>query len=421
MKVTLINTTDAGGGAPAACMRLLKALEQRHVDINMLVQNKKTAEPRIKTPGIDFVSRLRTKFNFLYERVPFILFQAKKKSLRFAFSTAEVGSDITHQPDILNADILHIHWTNAGFLSIENLKQLINTGKPIVWTLHDMWAFTGGCHYSGECGRFMNHCGNCWMLRYSGQGDLSFNGWIRKKDLLISAQKIVFVTCSHWLAGVAKTSSLLRNFRIETIPNPIDTEVFSMKNKLASRTKWNISPLSKVILFGAANITDWRKGIAYLVEAINHLKLNYPEVDNTVVVIFGKNKSFDTGLLPYKVHELGIINSQNDLADIYSLADVFVTPAIEDNLPNTVMESLACGTPVVAFNTGGIPDMVVHKENGYLAAYKSAGDFAAGINYILTSERKTELSANARKKVMNNYSNEIVASKYMAVYQSVLH
>ena len=316
--------------------------------------------------------------------------------------------------------MLHIHWTNAGFLSIENLKQLVNTGKPVVWTLHDMWAFTGGCHYSGECGHFTNHCGNCWMLRYSGDNDLSFDGWVKKKDLFILAKKMVFVTCSHWLARLAKTSSLLKNCRIETIPNPIDTEVFSTKDKIASRRKWNINPIPKVILFGAANIIDWRKGIAYLVEALNNLKFNYPEVENIEIVIFGKNKSFDIKLLPFKVHELGIINSQNDLAEIYSLADVFVTPAIEDNLPNTVMESLACGTPVVAFNTGGIPDMVVHKENGYLASYKSTADFAAGINYILTSDRKEELSANARKKVLDNFSNEIVSSKYIAVYQSIL-
>ena len=420
MKVTLINTTDSGGGAPLACMRLLKALELQQVDVNMLVQVKKSTEPRVKTIGINTISRLRARFNFLYERLPFIIFKAKKKALRFAFSTADIGSDISHQPDILNADILHIHWTNGGFLSVENLKHLVNTGRPVVWTLHDMWAFTGGCHYSGECNHFIKHCGNCWMLRYPGECDISFEGWIKKKDLLISANEIVFVTCSNWLAGVAKTSSLLRNFRIETIPNPIDTEIFAVKNKIAARAKWNIDPLSKVILFGAANITDRRKGLAYLVEALNDLKSKYPETKNTEIVIFGKNKSFDVRLLPFKVYELGIINSQNDLADIYSLADVFVTPAIEDNLPNTVMESLACGTPVVAFNTGGIPDMVVHKENGYLADYKSAADLAAGINYILNSDRTNELSANARKKVLDNFSNEIVALKYMAVYQSVL-
>jgi glycosyltransferase involved in cell wall biosynthesis len=421
MKLTLINTSDAGGGAPAACMRLLKALELKQVDVQMLVQDKKTDEPRVKSIADNFISRLRIRFNFLYERLPFIWFKAKDRSLRFAFSTADAGTAISHRQDILNADILHLHWTNSGYLSIDNIKKLFETGKPVVWTLHDMWAFTGGCHYSGDCDHFINQCGDCWMLRDRGNNDISHEGWLRKNDMLNAAKNIVFVTCSHWLADVARTSSLLKDFRIETIPNPIDTEIFSPKDKIAARAKWNIDPKSKIILFGAANILDRRKGITYLVKALNELKNNYKDTGDAEIVIFGKNKSFDVSQLPFKVHELNIITSQYDLAEIYSFADVFVTPAIEDNLPNTVMEALACGTPVVAFNTGGIPDMVEHKKNGYLAEFKSAADFAAGIHYVLNSETTDELAANAREKVLNNFTNEIVASKYIAVYQSILN
>jgi glycosyltransferase involved in cell wall biosynthesis len=421
MKVTLINTADAGGGAPAACMRLLKALELKRVDAHMLVQEKMTNEPRVKSIDNGFISRLKIKFNFFYERLPFIWFRAKDRSVRFAFSTADSGTDISHQPDVLNTDVLHLHWTNGGFLSINNLKKLFETGKPVVWTLHDMWAFTGGCHYADDCDHFVNECGNCWMLRRPGNEDISHSGWIHKNELLKAAKNIVFVTCSHWLADVARTSSLLKDSRIETIPNPIDIEIFSPKGRTAARAKWNINPQSKIILFGAANILDRRKGITYLVEALDDLKNNYPDTDNIEIAIFGKNKFFDVNQLPFKVHELHIITSQHDIAELYSLADVFVTPAIEDNLPNTVMEALACGTPVVAFNTGGIPDMVEHKQNGYLAEFKSSKDFAAGIHYILNSERKSELAANARNKVLQNFTNEIVASKYMVVYQSILN
>jgi glycosyltransferase involved in cell wall biosynthesis len=420
MKVTLINTADAGGGAPAACMRLLKALQLKQVDINMQVQEKKTTEPRVKNISDDFLTRLKIKFNFLYERLPFIWFKAKEKSLRFAFSAANVGSDITNQPAIKNADVLHLHWTNSGYLSIKNIKELIETGKPIVWTLHDMWAFTGGCHYAGECDHFINHCGNCWMLRDAGDKDISFDGWMRKNNMLSAAKNITFITCSHWLADVAKTSSLLKEFRIEAIPNPIDIEIYSPKDVLAIRAKWGIDPKARVILFGAANILDRRKGITYLVDALNDLKNNYRETEDIEIMIFGKNKSFDVNSLPFKVHALDIITSQSDLAELYSLADVFVSPAIEDNLPNTIMEALACGTPVVAFNTGGIPDMVEHKENGYLAEFKSATDFAKGIHYVLTSDKKNELTANARNKVLNTFTNEIVAVQYLAVYQSML-
>jgi glycosyltransferase involved in cell wall biosynthesis len=165
---------------------------------------------------------------------------------------------------------------------------------------------------------------------------------------------------------------------------------------------------------------DRRKGIIYLVEALDELKKNYPE-QNIEIIIFGKNKSFDVSVLPFKVHELDLISSQDDLVDLYSLADVFVTPAIEDNLPNTVMEALACGTPVVAFNTGGIPDMVEHRQNGYLAEFKSSADFATGIHYILNSENKAELALNARKKVLDTFTNEIVAAKYINLYQTILN
>ncbi|MFI5138438.1 MAG: glycosyltransferase family 4 protein, partial [Sphingobacteriales bacterium] len=375
----------------------------------------------VVTTGGNFIGRLKIKFNFFYERLPFIWFKAKDRSVRFAFSSAGTGTDISKQAPVVNADILHLHWTNGGYLSINNFKQLFETGKPVVWTLHDMWVFTGGCHYAGDCNHFVKECGNCWMLRDIGDDDISNRGWLRKSGMLKSAKNIVFVTCSHWLADVARTSSMLKGFRIETIPNPIDTVIFSPQDKIEARLKWNISPKAKIILFGAANILDRRKGITYLVEALDHLKNDYPGVEDVEIVIFGKNKSFDVNQLPFKVHELNVITSQQDLAALYSLADVFVTPAIEDNLPNTVMESLACGTPVVAFNTGGIPDMVEHQQNGYLAQFKSSADFAAGINYVLNPGRKTELAANARKKVLENFTNDIVASKYLAVYQSILN
>lgn len=420
MKVTLINTTDAGGGAPAACMRLLKALEINSVDARLQVQEKKTSEPGVHGLGSTLYGRFKIRFNFFYERLPFIWFRAKEKSLRFAFSTASTGTDITKEKDIINADILHLHWINSGFLSIRDIEKLTEMGKPIVWTLHDMWAFTGGCHYAGDCDHFLSHCGNCWMLRYANDKDWSYDGWQRKRALLASSKNIVFVTCSNWLADVARKSSLLKDFRIEAIPNPIDTTIYAPQNRQTARGKWGISADSKVVLFGAANIMDRRKGISYLVDALNKLKIDYQGATTIEVVIFGKNKSFDVALLPFKVIEVGIITSQTDLAGLYSLADVYVSPSIEDNLPNTIMESLACGTPVAAFNTGGIPDMVEHLNNGYLADYKSSKDLAAGIHYLLTTDKHEELGRNAREKVMTTFTNDIVAAKYIAVYQSVL-
>jgi glycosyltransferase involved in cell wall biosynthesis len=419
MKITLINTADAGGGAPAACLRLLKALVSQKADAQLLVQYKKTGDSHVKGLVTDFVSRIKAQINFLMERIPFIAFQEKDKSVRFAFSTANAGTSIVNEPWVKEADILHLHWTNSGFLSINDLAELVKTGKPIVWTLHDMWTFTGGCHYSGTCDHFMNECGNCPFLRQPDENDISHTGWLRKAALYANLPNITFVTCSQWLAGVAKQSSLIKNFRIESIPNPIDINVFSPKDISAARKKRNIDRAAKVILFGAANINDMRKGITYLVEALHILKADYPHTDNIEVVVFGKNKHFDVSSLPFKVHELSIITSANELADIYSMADLFVTPSLEDNLPNTIMESLACGTPVVAFNTGGIPEMVDHLQNGYLAEFKSGADMAKGLYEILTAPDATNLSNHARQKVLDNYTNEKVAQQYMDLYHSI--
>ncbi len=419
MKVTLINNTDAGGGASAACMRLLKALGSQEADAQLLVQYKKTGDRNVMGLVTNFITRLRARANFLLERIPFIIFQERDKSVRFAFSPANAGTSIVNEPWVKEADILHLHWTNSGFLSINDLTELVKTGKPIVWTLHDMWTFTGGCHYSGTCDHFMQECGNCPFLRHPDENDLSHTGWLRKAAMYANAHNITFVTCSQWLAGVAKQSSLIKNFRIESIPNPIDIDAFSPQDISAARKKRNIDPAAKVILFGAANINDRRKGISYLVAALNILKTDYPDTNKVEVVVFGKNKHLDVNQFPFKVHELSIITSADELAEIYSMADLFVTPSLEDNLPNTIMESLACGTPVVAFNTGGIPEMVDHLQNGYLAEFKSAADMAKGLNDVLYVLDADQLANNARQKVLYNYTNEKIAKQYIELYHSI--
>ena len=293
-------------------------------------------------------------------------------------------------------------------------------GKPIVWTLHDMWAFTGGCHYAGECDHFMHQCGNCFFLKDSGRADVSHIGWLRKADMYSATKNISFVACSKWLAGVAGQSSLVQGYNVLSIPNPIDTHIFSPKNKAEVRAKRNTNPDKKIILFGAANINDRRKGISYLVDALKLLKNNYTVVGEVEIVVFGKNKNFDLNTLPFRAHELNIITSQEEMAEIYSMADVFVTPSIEDNLPNTVMEAMACGTPVVAFNTGGIPEMIDHQQNGYLARFKSSDDMAKGLYEMLYASNYAELSQSARNKVLHDFNNEAVAKQYIQLYQSLL-
>lgn len=419
MKVALINTSDSGGGAAEACIRLLKALQLQQVDVTMVVQHKKRAEDAVYTIERNKFGKLRSKLNFLLERIPFMLFQERDKQVRFAFSPADAGTDISQSKIIKEADIIHLHWTNSGFLSIIDIKKLIALNKPIVWTLHDMWAFTGGCHYSGPCNHFKNQCGNCYFLRNPEDNDLSHDGWLHKKDALSIAKNLSIVTCSHWLGEVAMKSTLLKGFIIQAIPNPIDIDLFSHKDKATARAKWGINPSAKIILFGAANVNDRRKGISFLVEALRVLKASRLNED-IEIVIFGKNKHFDTNALSFPVKQLNTITSPADLAEIYSMADVFVSPAIEDNLPNMIMEAMSCSTPVVAFNTGGIPDLIDHQVNGYMAEFKSATDLAAGLNDVLNTGNRDKYAAAARYKVKRMFNNEKVARQYIDLYKSIL-
>ncbi|TAH03766.1 MAG: glycosyltransferase [Sphingobacteriales bacterium] len=416
IQVTLINTADTGGGAAVACTRLLKALAGK-VNVQMLVQYKKNNAPEI-------ISILKTKFeflgarlNFLYERLPFIAFYEKNKQVRFAFSTANVGTNISKNNIIKEADVLHIHWINSGFLSIKNLNQLFNLRKPIVFTLHDMWAFTGGCHYAGECKNFIENCGACKFLRNPSINDISKKGWLSKNNLYQQNNRIVFVACSNWMAQMAKQSSLLAGARIEIIPNPIDTLIYKPLNKIKIREKWGFKVDATLIIFGAANINDKRKGIAYLIDALQILKDKFPS-HKLQIVLFGKNNLLDVSQFPFPTKNLSIITAEQDLVEIYNLADVFVLPSLEDNLPNMVMEAMACGVPVVAFNQGGIPEMIDHKQNGYVAQYQSANDFAQGINWVLSKDADL-LKNKARQKVLDNYSETMVAQKYIQVYQSL--
>ena len=421
MKVALINTSDSGGGAAEACMRLLKALQLQDLDVTMVVQHKTRAEEAVYTVERNIFGRIRSRVNFLLERIPFMLFQERDKQVRFAFSPANAGTDISNSNVIKEADIIHLHWTNSGFLSTRDIKKLLALNKPVIWTLHDMWVFTGGCHYSGSCNHFINQCGNCYFLRNPEDDDLSHDGWLNKNDMLPNAKNLSIVTCSNWLGETAMKSSLLKGVLIQAIPNPIDTALFSPQDQNAAKARWGVNPAAKIILFGAANVNHTRKGINFLVQALQFLKGSYVSDTPIEVVIFGKNKHFDVTKLMFPVRELNVITSPADLAEIYSLADVFVSPAIEDNLPNMIMEAMSCGTPVVAFNTGGIPDLIDHQVNGYMAEFKSATDLAKGITEVLDPSNHAEYATAARSKILRVFNNEKVAGQYIDLYRSVLN
>ncbi|MES2731840.1 MAG: glycosyltransferase family 4 protein [Bacteroidota bacterium] len=414
MKITLLSTSDTYGGAPIACLRLSKALQKQGVDANLLVQEKRSQDPAITTIASSFWQQKAAFLRFAWDRLTFLPYE-KSKQVRFAFSTAQVGTSLVNQPLIQQADLLHMHWINFGFLSLDSIRELGRLGKPIVWTLHDMWALTGGCHYSGTCNHYQSHCHDCPFLRNPQPSDLSYRGF-EQKQALYAQTTMTLVACSEWLANLARQSALTRHFDIRAIPNPIDTQLYQPINRQKARLALGLPLDKKLLLFGAMNTRDVRKGFTYLVEALGKLKKHELAAE---LVVFGKADEATLAQLPFKVHYLGSISQPEKLVQAYNSADVFVLPSLEDNLPNTVMESLACGTPAVAFRQGGLPEMIDHQQNGYLAEYQSAKDLASGIAWVLEQADVEATRQRAREKVMKQYTEAIVAAKYQQLYEEV--
>ena len=415
MKILIINKSDTVGGAAIAAKRLKDALQSNGHSVKMLVQEKLSDDETIFSTTTNGLKKYYNILLFILERVYFLFFE-KSKAVRFSFSPAVAGENITKHPLVKEADVIHIHWFNQGFLSLKNLKQLLRLNKKIVWTLHDMWAFTGGCHYSGNCENYKINCGNCKFLKKPGEKDLSTR-ILKKKQRILQNSNMQIITCSNWLANKARESSLLKDFSIKAIPNPIDTSIFHPKDKPKLREQMGLPQNKKLILFGAANIMDERKGLKYLVSALEKIKLENPELaENSEILLFGKSNEEFLAQLPLKVNNLGLIKGESNISNVYAVADVFVLPSLEDNLPNTVMESLACGTPVVAFNAGGIPEMVDHKKSGYLAEYKSVGDLADGVSYVLQHKNPKFMLENSVDKVKLAFNQNIVQDQYQSVY-----
>lgn len=417
MRVLIINTSERLGGAAVAASRLMEALKNNGIKAKMLVRDKQTDQISV----IELDKTWRNIWRFVWERVVIWKANRFKKNNLFSVDIANTGTDITSLPEFKQADIIHLHWINQGMLSLGDLKKILKSGKAIVWTMHDMWPFTGICHYAGECERYAEHCHHCPMIyKNGGKKDLSYRIF-NKKEKLYNSARITFVACSRWLESMAKKSALLKGQVITNIPNAININLFRPRDKAEARTKLQLPPDKKLLLFGSVKITDKRKGLIYLVDACKLLNEKYPEMKDSVgVVVFGQQSSQLEKMLPFPVYAMNYVSSEKEIVDIYNAVDLFVTPSLEDNLPNTIMEAMACGIPCIGFNVGGIPQMIDHLHNGYVARYKSAEDLANGIYWALSESGYASLSEEACRKVASNYSESIVAKKYINIYNKAV-
>ncbi len=420
MKIVLINTLEDRGGAAVACRRLMKSLKKQGVSVKMLVRDKQSMDSDVESINKTEFDKRINNLRFVYERLVIWLNNFFSRKNLFAVSLANTGVDVSEHPLVQEADVIHIHWMNQGFLSLKSVEKLIRLNKPVVWTMHDMWPCTGICHHARNCSHYTQDCGNCFFLKLSGKKDLSYR--IFQKKLRVGYENICFVACSNWLKIKAEKSRLLKHSKLTVIPNPLDINLFSPVDKSEVRQKLGLSLNSYFLLFGAAKVGDVRKGFEYYFEALRLLNRKMPELNGKLELIFmgefGLEMPHD---IPYPAHFTGFLTDEKKIADWYNAASLFVLPSLEENLPNMIMESIACGTPVVGFDTGGIPEMIDHKYNGYVARYKDSYDLMKGIYWILFEANSEILSQKARQKVVENYAEEIIARKYYNLYEQLLN
>jgi glycosyltransferase involved in cell wall biosynthesis len=410
MKILIVNTYDTLGGAARAAYRLHKALQSIGITSQMLVQTKVSDDPTILGPEKKLEKFINLKRPEL-DAFPLRFYKYKKESL---FSPSWLPfTNIINKINASDADIVHLHWIANGMINIKDISRI---KKPIVWSLHDMWAFSGGCHYDTCCGKYATHCNMCPLLGATNKNDLSYHVFEKKMKYLTKIQSLTIVGLSRWISECAGKSPLLAGREIVNLPNPLDSQVFRPIKKDLARDLLNLPFNKNLVLFGADNaILDSRKGFSKLTAALHSLKSTDIEL-----VVFGSGPLLNSLNFDYPVHHFGYMPGDLSLRILYNAADVMVMPSIQENLANTIMESLACGTPVVAFDIGGNRDMIDHQKNGYLAEPFSPTSLAKGIDWVLNYTLPQELSHNARQKVIERFDSRKVAEQYLGLYQKIV-
>jgi glycosyltransferase involved in cell wall biosynthesis len=409
MKIAILNTFDSGGGAARSAYRLHQGLVKKGVTSRFVAQYNQQRNPDIvcgKTRRDKLVALLRP----LVDMIPMKIYG--RRDMRQPFSTAYLPVASRVKDVVAQSDVLHLHWIVHGFINIQFLRE---ASRPIVWTMHDSWTFTGGCHLPADCRRYQQSCGRCPQLASGREKDLTRLNWNRKQRAWEDLN-IIYVAPSNWMAERARSSSLLTGGRVEVIPNGIDTNVFKPADRDMCRRMMNLPADRHLILFGAMGaVTDENKGFLLLRQALAALPRKVAGKD-CMLVVFGAQQ-LELPDLDIEVRFIGTLTDDIALSVLYCAADVMVVPSKQENLPNTIMESMACGTPVVAFRIGGIPDLIEHCQTGYMAEGFDTADLALGIKWTLEqSGADCSLGKNAREKVEREFAIDVVSARYMSLY-----
>lgn len=414
MKVLFFNGSDIEGGASRAATRLLHGVHARGIDARLYVQRKYGNDPLIDGPASLFGRAL----SFARPTIEQHLLGITPGKVTGPFSAALLPDRLAAHAGRMTPDIIHLHWV-ARMMRLETLQRF---KAPIVWTMHDSWAFTGGCYLPGDCTRYRESCGACPLLGSAWrENDLSKRIWERKQKAWQDLNMTI-IAPSRWMADCARASSLFRTTRIEVIPNGLDLDRFKPCDRRAARDILSLPRDKKLILFGAKSATnDRNKGFHLLMEAMRELKNGSGFEDTLELLVFGSTEPATRTDLGFNTHYLGWQQDDAVLGLLYAAADVFVLPSLQESLGYTAMEAMACGTPCAAFNQGGVPDLIDHLHNGYLAQPYEPSDLANGIRWVLENdERHQQLSLQARHKVEQEFAVEKVAERHNALYRELV-
>lgn len=403
MKVLHVATIDVGGAYKAA-LRLHEGLQVQGVESKILLRTKTSHESiGVECFSNSFsagISKVKNVWNLLH---------AKGEIARDVW-----GTDITNHALVQEADIIILHWINS-FLTSRELRRLSEMKKPILWFMHDMWLFTGGCHIDKYCGRYVEGCGNCPLIAKSNERDISYRNFRDKKVLLQKMDNVIVGGPSQWIVSCAQKSDILLGKQIVCLPNMINIDVFQpLGNRKDLCNRYGLNTNKKTILFGAADsgTENENKGFRYLIEALELLPREQYQL--AVFGNTGSNMKLPNG---FEVTLFGFVLDEKKLAEIYNIADVFVNPSNQESFGYTACEALACGTPVVAFPIGGLKEQITHMNNGYLAEYHNSKDLAKGIIYC--AENKEQLSVEAVKSA-SRYAYQSAITRYMEVLRNLL-
>jgi glycosyltransferase involved in cell wall biosynthesis len=422
MKILHLNTFYLQGGAARAASRLHQGLIEIGQQSRMLTLHKNSDQETVsqlplpsgkQSPNYLYLNAIQNNYINLNR-------SAISNTL---FSLPYPGLDVDNLDQVIQADIINLHWLANFFQSPITIKKLLDLGKPVVWTLHDMWAFTGGCHYSAGCQGYQADCSNCPQL----SNDL-YNlpqAILKDKLELISNPNLVIVTPSKWLADCVQKSHIFARNRLEVIPYSLDSQIFKPLDKFEAKKLLNIDGDCVTILAGAQTGKEKRKGFIELIKVLK-ICLTYPFFQKLVqtqkfkLICFGEpNEELNNLDLP--ILSLGTINDDQKLSQIYAAADLFLLPSLEDNFPNTMLEAMSCGTPVIGFKIGGIPDLIQDKITGRIVPPENLDGMAEVIIQSLSNGNELHNMGKAcRQVVEENYYLSRQAHQYLELYQQLI-